>query len=356
MSKVPSYLEGYEDRYREDPKGAALAWFRSAGYGLFMHFGVYSLLGRGEWVMLNDRIPMGEYTKLADAFTAEDFDACEITDLAVDAGMRYVNLTTRHHDGFCLFRTAETEFNSLRAACGRDLVSELAVECGEKGLGLFLYYSYGLDWRHPYYFPRESGWEYARPDYPNPEPSYLFREDGDFAKYIEYANSQIRELLTQYGPVAGMWFDPIMPYYHRPDLFPVRETYSLVRSLQPQCLVSFKQGATGDEDFASCERQPRSLEDRLSGRAAQVARMAWCRNRDKHNEICDTLQPQAWGYRADGMAHRTEGEVREMLDRANSHNCNLLLNTGPLPSGAIDEGDAELLRSIGSRLRTGWEG
>jgi len=167
-------------------------------------------------------------------------------------------------------------------------------------------------------------------------------------------------LLTNYGPVAGMWFDPIMGFYARPDLFPVKETYALVRSLQPQTLISFKQGANGDEDFAAPERHGRSLEERVSKRVgeeqAEVARIAWEKNRKKHNEICDTMQPGAWGYKkADN--HVTPDDVFEKLRNAEAQNCNLLLNTGPLPDGSIDKTDAITLQKVGQVItENGWPG
>ena len=351
---VPAFLKDYETLYDENPRSATLKWFSDAQYGLFMHYGVYSLLGRGEWVMLHERIPVAEYSKLKDRFTAEAFDADFLTDLALDAGMKYITITARHHDSFCLFRTAQTDFNSVTAPCGRDLMGELAEACAQKELGLFFYYSYALDWRHPYFFSREVGWDRARPAYDTPEQSYKFEKEADFQHYIDFVHAQIRELLTQYGPIAGMWFDPIMPYYYRPDLFPIEETYALVRSLQPQCLIAFKQGANGDEDFASPERTARSLAHRLeTEEQKQVAQRAWDANQHKHNEVCDTLQPRAWGYKADDDGqHRTPNEVMALLADARARNSNLLLNTGPLPDGSIDKEDETILRKVGKRLRT----
>jgi len=349
--KLPSYLEGYEDLYSVDPRSASLRWFGEARYGLFMHYGLYSILGRGAWVMYNERIPVGEYRGLMDQFTADDFDAGYITDMAVEAGMKYVNLTTRHHDGFCLFRTGETDFNCLNSPCGRDLIGELAGACSDRGLGLFLYYSYALDWSHPYFYSAEDGWECARPDYEEPQDEYLYRDPADFEHYVSFVHNQFRELLTQYGPLAGIWLDPIIGYYQRPDLFPIEDTYTLIRSLQPQCLISFKQGAIGDEDFASCERSARSLEGRLAGRAAELAARAWALNCSKHNEVCDTLQHQAWAHRRDEEGrHRDAGEVWDMLTDARLRNSNLLLNTGPLPDGGIDTQDESVLGKVGRRL------
>ena len=352
---VPRYLQEHASTYAGAPRQAARNWFAQARYGLFLHYGVYSLLARGEWVMLQEAIPVAEYSKLKDRFTAEGFDADLITDLALDAGMKYVNLTAKHHDGFSLFRTNETSFNSLSAPARRDLVGELAEACDRKGLGFFAYYSLFADWRHPYFYSREAGWDNARPDYPSPEPSYRFERDEDFEVYLRFAENQIRELLTQYRPLAGVWLDPIMGYYHRPDLFPVDRIYWMIRSLQPHTLISAKQGANGDEDFAAPERRGHSIAERLEDRGLRAhARKAWESNRDKHNEICDTLQPRVWGYKEeDAGRHATPDDVVEKLRGAWKQDCNLLLNTGPLPDGSIDATDAATLREVGRRLRAG---
>jgi alpha-L-fucosidase len=352
---VPAYLRDHAESYQQDPKKSALLWFRHARFGLFMHYGVYALLGRGEWVMLRERIPVAEYARLRDQFRAENFDADYITDLALAAEMKYINITAKHHDSFCLFRTRETSFNSVDSAAGRDLVAELAEQCNRKGLGLFLYYSLYADWRHPHFYAREAGWDNARPAYDVPEPSYKWRRDEDFKYYLDYARNHLREILTQYGPIAGVWLDPIMGYYHRPDLFPIQEIYELIRSLQAQVLISSKQGANGDEDFAAPERSGHSIAERLQDPQHRlVAENAWQQNKGKHNEICDTLQPRVWGYKSeDAGNHRNPDDVIEMLRNAWQADCNLLLNTGPLPDGSIDATDAATLREVGRRIRAG---
>jgi alpha-L-fucosidase len=354
--QMPAHLVDHAETFRTDPRAASLEWFRGARFGLFMHYGLYAQLGRGEWVQLAERIPVAEYEKLAETFSPDGFDAEAIADLAVAAEMKYVNITTRHHDSFCLFRTAETDFNSV-AACGRDLAGELAEACASRGLGLFWYYSYGLDWRHPWFYSREhaggenASFPNARPDYDQPQPEYLYREPADFRKYIDFTHAQLRELLTRYGPVAGVWFDPIMGYYARPDLFPIEETYALIRSLQPHALICFKQGANGEEDFVAPERHPR-----CHPAGGEVGRRAWERNAGKPIEICDTLQAGKWGYNAseDGR-HRKPPEVRAMLAHAAGVGANLLLNTGPLPDGTLPPEDVHTLRAVGEDIRTrGW--
>lgn len=351
---VPSFLRDYADLFRQNPKSATLQWFSDAQYGLFMHYGVYSLLGRGEWVMYHEQIPVSDYEKLKSQFVAEAFDADYITDMAIKAEMKYITITARHHDSFCLFRTQATDFNSVEAPCQRDLIEELAIACEKKGLGLFLYYSYALDWRHPYFFNREEdGCQIARPAYTHPEPAYRYQNDEDFQQYLDFVHVQIRELLTQYGPIAGMWFDPIMPYYYRPDLFNIEETYALVRSLQPHTLIAFKQGANGDEDFASPERSHRSLAHRFEDPdKAKFVDSIWEKNKHKHNEVCATLQPRQWGYQiSDDGNHHSVDDVLEMLADARARNSNLLLNTGPIPDGSISKVDEAVLLDVGARIR-----
>ncbi len=336
MPDVPTYLAGYEEIYAHNPRGAALQWFRDAKYGLFLHYGLYSLLGRHEWVQFREKIPVREYEKLKDLFTAENFDAEYIADLAAAAGMKYVNITTKHHDGFCLFRTAQTDFNSVNSPAGRDLVGELAEACARRGLGLFLYYSHGRDWRHPH-APNNGEWgDVARPHYDPPEPSYAYGDDHDLNKYLDFVKAQITELLTQYGPVAGIWLDGIAtPLAGDYTLFRCQELYDLIHSLQPQTLVSYKQGLLGTEDFIAPEhRRPQDAPP------------------DKPCEICTTMAPGSWGYKADLAGnHRTADEVWELLRRARRAGCNLLLNTGPLPDGSMDPEDDAVLREVGKRLR-----
>ncbi|MBL4701302.1 MAG: alpha-L-fucosidase [Phycisphaeraceae bacterium] len=353
VNTPPAFLLGYEKEYQDNPKQATLQWFKEAKYGLFMHYGLYSVLGHGEWAMIHEKIPHEQYCKLKDQFTAENFDADAITDLALAAGMKYINFTTRHHEGFCLFRTQQTDYNSLDAPCGRDLVAELALACEKKNLGLFLYYSYSADWQHPYFFPRKY-WQYAQPDYEQGNSRLLWKCDEDFQQYVDFMHAQLRELLTQYGPIAGLWFDPISAYHMRPDLFPIEKTYELIRSIQPECLIAFKQGANGDEDFAAPERAAKSLGSRFNGKKSTSVEQIWERNKNKPKEICETLQPRVWGYNSknDGY-HRTADDVMKVLAYARKFDANLLLNTGPLPDGSLDLVDQNTLLEVGKRLKAG---
>ncbi len=344
--KVPSYLKKYKREYAKDPKQAALHWFRDAKFGLFLHYGLYSLPGRGEWVQFNEKIHVADYAKLKDKFTAEHFDADFITDLALQAEMKYVNITSRHHDSFCLFDTATTDFNSVQSPAKRDLVGELAEQCAKKGLGLCLYYSHGRDWRYPD-APNNDEWGgNARPKYDEPEPYYHYGKEHDLNRYIDFMHAQLTELLTNYGPVASIWLDGYSVPMHGPtEEFRIPETYALIRKLQPQCLISAKWGYTGDEDYYAPEyhwlaRNPEKTQEMVKS--------------GKPIEICTGIA--GWGYnkKYDGK-HRGVDSVWENLEYAAKYHANLLLNTGPRGDGSIDPQDVQTLREVGERIRKeGW--
>ena len=336
---VPTYLAGYETLYAQDPRQAATEWFRQAHFGLFMHYGLYSLLGRGEWVQFHERIPVAEYAKLATDFRAERFDADTITDLALEAGMRYINITTRHHDSFALWNTQQSTFNSMNAPAERDLIAELAEACRHKGLGVFFYYSHGRDWRHPH-AGNNDRWKQARPYYETPDPAYAYGADHDLNRYLDFMHAQLTELLTQYGPVAGIWLDGWFTPASGPiEEWKLDETYALIHDLQPQVLISYKWG-TGAEDFRApelCWLQEHPLE-----------------RDDRPVEICWHLG--GWGYtRANDGQHRGPDDVIQMLDDAQAVDANLLLNIAPRGDGSLDPQDVATLREVGRRLRRrGW--
>lgn len=337
---VPSYLADRAAAFAEAPRTTNLAWFEEADYGLFIHYGLYSLLERGEWVQLRDTIPVADYARLVDDFTAASFDADAITDLALQAGMKYITITAKHHDGFSLFETQASGFHAMNSPAQRDLIRELYEACEAKGLALFLYYSYAADWKHPYFYGRENGWKNARPAYEQPQPEYQFEEEADFQRYIDFAHEQLTELLTQYPHIAGIWLDPIMGFYSRPDLFPVDSTYALIRRLSPHALISFKQGANGTEDFVAPERKGAAR----VGQQFEVARRVYELNQGKKREICNTLQPHAWGYhRQHEGEHKTAEEVVALRQEALDLGANLLLNVGPKGDGGFPQEDIDAL-------------
>jgi alpha-L-fucosidase len=319
-------------------RAATLERFKRARYGLFLHYGLYSLLGRGEWVQFREQIPVAEYERLIDRFTAERFDAHAICDLAVDAGMSYLNITTRHHDSFCLWDTATTDFSTARSPAKRDLVRELADACRARGLMYFLYYSHGRDWRHPSFPPNDVLGNQARPHYETPQPEYTWARDEDTEQYVEYCHAQLTELLTSYGPIDGIWFDGVGTFRRRPELFHLEDTYALIRRLQPGCLISYKNGAIDDEDFYSPEH---SL-DWGGGLKGDPHRFA---------EI-NTSMHKLWGnYQGEDANHKGPDEVEQVVRGAWAQGANLLLNTGPLGDGSIHPDDERTLREVGRRLK-----
>lgn len=353
--EVIGHLMNFESSTRHC-HDSARRWFEQARYGLFVHYGLYTQLGRGEWAMYHERISLGDYARLKDNFDARNFSPERIVDLAVESGMKYINLVTKHHDGFCLFETAHSDFHSLNSPAGRDLVREFAQACQERGLGLFLYYSYGVDWRHAYSLPREL-YELARPDYTAEQQQtyYRYRNPEDFRKFIDDTHAQLTELLTNYGAVAGVWFDLISACYFQPDYFPVAETYALIRELQPHALISFKQGFTGDEDFMSQELEFVPLARRLKKAGANAeaidhSNRVWEKLKGGRNEICTILQDRGWAWVKEAR-HFNDQDVWKMLANASARNCNLLLNTGPLPDGSLHPEDVATLRRVGERIR-----
>lgn len=351
ICQVPAYLKDYKEEFEKNPREANLHWFRDAQFGMFIHFGLYSQLGKGEWVQLLDTIPLIEYAKLKNKFTAAGFDAESIVNLARKAGMKYMTITSKHHDGFCLFNTKETDFNSINSPAHRDLIGELSKACKKEGLGLFLYYSYAADWKHPYFYSREEGWENARPAYKVKPEKYKYEKPEDFRKYVNYVHAQLKELLTQYPSVAGIWFDPIVGFYGKPEVFPIEETYALIRSLSPHALISFKQGANGDEDFVAPERGGSAK----VGEEFSIAQKIYELNKNKPKEICNTMQPHlpgfeggaTWGYNKAIDGHHLKVEdVKMLLNDAKSKQYNFLLNIGPLPDGSIHPEDIETLSNL----------
>lgn len=278
----PAFLSDHAATYSRNPRGACLEWFAQSGFGLSFQYGVYSQVAPDPWVRFNRGISATDYDKLQQSFTAEGFDAAALVALAREAGARYVRFPARLWDGFSLFRTNETSFTSLSAPAGRDLVGEMTDACRGAGMGLFLEYAYGLDWRHPYFYPADSvqlDWPEAH--LPNDEGAVRrFEQDEDFTEYIKYAHVQLKEILYRYVPVAGIALTPVVGYYARPELFPLVTAYEIIHEAQPQVLLSFEQGASGAEDFASL-RGAAGAESR-GGRAAE---QAWRLNASKPAEL-----------------------------------------------------------------------
>jgi len=312
----------------------AMQWWRDAKFGMFLHWGVYTLPGKGEWLMWNERIPMRDYRKLADQFNPTRFNPTAWAETAKAAGMKYMVLTAKHHDGYCLFDSQVSNFTSLKTAAGRDFVAEYVQACREAGLGVGLYYS-PLDWRYPGFF---------LPD--------LYRESAEEMKQQTY--DQVRELLSNYGKIDIFWFDggdddwlgfggiewgpngwqtrdrqwPQQKHYSGKPLWESEKLIAMMRELQPHIVINNRAGWQGD--FITPERKV----------GAFNTERAW--------ETCDTLA-ESWGW----MPNRPMRSLRSLIHllvQVVTGDGNLLLNVGPTPDGEIEPRMARRLAQVGAWL------
>lgn len=305
--------------------------FRDGKFGIFIHFGLYSMLGQGEWVMNNRNIDRRDYAALAAAFYPSRFDAAGWVSAIKAAGARYVCVTSRHHDGFSMFASDMTSYDIVDATpFKRDLIGELAAECHRQGIGLHLYYSH-LDWMRSDYPQGKTGHGTGR------EPG-----DGDWESYYRFMNGQLTELLTRYGDVGAIWFDGV---WDHPEGFDwgLEEQYALIHSLQPACLVGNNHHMTpvAGEDFQLFERDlPGENKAGFSGQEVSSLPL----------ETCETMN-RTWGYDITDDDYKSAGEIIRLLVRAAGKDANLLLNIGPRPDGALPDEALHRLEEVGSWLK-----
>jgi len=305
----------------------AREWFQNARFGMFIHWGVYSVLEDGEWVMNIRKMPIAEYEKLPARFNPTRFNAGEWVSLAKAAGMRYITITSKHHDGFAMFATKQNKWNIVDAApFKRDPLKELAAECQKQGIKLFFYHSQ-LDWHHPDYFPRgRTGQTTGRP------------ESGDFNRYLDFMDAQLSELLTNYGPIAGIWFDGM--WDKRDANWRIDQTYRLIHKLQPAALVGSNHHLKPfpGEDFQMFEKD-------LPGKNT-AGHSADSIIGDLPLETCDTIN-KAWGYNAKDKSLKSTKDLIQYVVRAAGYGANFLLNVGPKPDGTIQDEFVDRLRAVG---------
>lgn len=305
----------------------AREWFQDARFGMFIHWGVYSLLGDGEWVMHNRKIPVADYEPLASTFHPVNFDAAEWVALAKAAGMKYITFTSKHHDGFAMWDSKVSDWNIVkRTPYGRDIIRQLADECRKQGIKLFLYHSH-LDWHHPDYFPRGvTGQHAGRP------------ESGDWYRYLDFLDAQLTELLTGYGEIGGIWFDG---WWDRPDAdWRLEKTYRLIHDLQPRALIgnNHHRKPFPGEDFQMYERD---LPGHNTAGFSATSELG-----DLPLETCDTMNG-SWGYSITDRNYKSPRDLVRYLVRSAGYNANLLLNVGPRPDGRIQPEFVERLREVG---------
>jgi len=313
-----------------DPaKAKRLEWFRDVKYGMFIHWGLYAIPagqwngkrspGLGEWVMFRSRVPVKEYEQLASRFNPVKFNADEWVKLAKDAGMKYIVITSKHHDGFALFKSAASPYNVVDATpFKRDILKELSDACARGGIRLGFYYSQSQDWHEPNGAGNE--WDFG-PD-----------DKKDYDKYLQgKAEPQIRELLTNYGKVALIWFDtPRMMTGDRPHRFT-----RIVRQLQPDTLIDGRLGAEGDYISTGDNVVPPNVNGE-----------AW--------EVPATIN-HTWGYRTDDTDWKSAGQITFKLLDIVSKGGNYLLNVGPMADGVIPQASQDVLRTVGRWLQVNGE-
>ena len=312
----------------------ARAWFQDARFGMFIHWGVYSVPARGEWVMNQEKIPVSQYETFAPQFNPTQFNAAELVALAKSAGMKYITITSKHHDGFAMFGTRQNKWNIVDATpYGKDPLKQLAEECHKQGIKLFFYYSQ-LDWHNPDYYPRgQTGKTAGRP------------ESGDFEHYLRFMDAQLSELLTQYGDVGGIWFDGM---WDKPDAdWHLDRTYSLIHKLQPAALVgsNHHHAPFPGEDFQMFEKD-------LPG--ANTAGFNKAGVSTLPLETCETING-AWGYNKDDKNFKSRTTLIHYLVRAAGANANFLLNIGPTSTGQIQPEFVERLHAMGAWLEKNGE-
>ena len=308
----------------------ARTWFQNAKFGLFVHWGVYSVLAKGEWVMNNDKMSCADYEKVPPRFNPVKYDPAEWVGLAKAAGMRYITITSKHHDGFAMFGSKQSKWNIVDAApYAKDVLKPLSEECARQGVRLFFYHSH-LDWHHPDYFPRgRTGQFSGRP------------ESGDFNRYLDYMDAQLTELLTGYGDVAGIWFDGI--WDKRDADWRLRRTYDLIHKLRPAALVGNNHhlAPKEGEDFQMFEKDLPGANTAGFNADSKIGSLPL--------ETCETING-AWGYNANDKNYKSTKQLIHYLVKAAGNNANFLLNIGPKPDGTIQDEFQTRLKEVGGWL------
>lgn len=310
-----------------------LQWFQEARFGMFIHWGLYSILGRQEWVMQIERIPVPDYEKLVPQFNPVKFNAEEWVSLAADAGQKYIVITSRHHDGFSMYNTALSDYKVTNTPFKRDPLAELANACARRGDVKLGFYSSLLDWHHPAYrFRKESGLAWS--------------------DYLEFLHGQVRELCANFGELACIWFDGHWPrqtfseadaHFVPGGSFEYEKLYDMIHTLQPHAVVM-----NNRHDQPLPGEDVQGFEQDLPGMNTAGFNTSSVYNLPL--EVCMTLNDH-WGYHADDQNHKSTRYLVHMLARSASVGANYLLNVGPTPQGEILPVHARRLRGMGAWLK-----
>ncbi len=294
-------------KVQEDTREQRLAWWREAKFGMFIHYGLYSVIGQQEWVLESEGVPIPQYEILAKHFHPKPGAAREWARLARRAGQKYMVLTTKHHEGFCLWETKLTDYNAKQQGPGRDIVREFVEAARAEGLRVGFYYSL-MDWHHP-------------------DGAICATDAAARQRFVEYTHGLLRELLTNYGKIDILWYDvdwPLTPEQWRAD-----EMNRMVFELQPEIIVNNRNGLAGD--FSTPEHK------------IEAAKRAW--------ETCDTMN-LGWGYQRNDTEWKTPKHILNDLTTCAQQGGNYLLNIGPEPDGTVPAASVAILETVGTWLAT----
>jgi len=291
-----------------------MKWWREARYGMFVHWGLYAQVGRNEWVQSIEGIPVDEYAELAKSFKPKERPAREWAKLASESGMKYMVMTTKHHEGFCLWDSKHTDFNAMKA-CGRDLVKEYVEACREFGLRIGFYYSL-MDWHHP---------DGASAAY-DPEAR---------KRFLDFTKGCVNELMSNYGKIDILWYDVARPFNSH-EGWESLAMNQMARELQPHLIINNRSRL--DEDFGTPEGHVR----------AEGAGRDW--------EACMTFDSASWGYMPSAAQDSwNPRQILKMLNTAAGGGGNLLLNIGPKPDGSVPDAAVAPLTTVGKWLEQNGE-
>ncbi|MCJ7582717.1 MAG: alpha-L-fucosidase [Candidatus Aminicenantes bacterium] len=325
---------GTETREQFD---ARMAWWREARFGLFLHWGLYAIpagewegeTNHAEWILTTAQIPVDQYETFAPHFNPVKFDAAEWVRMAKDAGMKYIVITSKHHDGFSLFDSKVSDYDVMDSTpFKRDILKELADECRKEGLKMCWYHSI-MDWHHPDYLPRR-GWENRS------------AEGADFDRYVDYMKAQVKELVTNYGDIAVLWFDGEWESTWVPERG--KDLYDFVRALAPDIIINNRVGkgragmaGTYDPETAMGDFGTPEQEIPATGLGYD-----W--------ETCMTMNDH-WGYNKNDDNWKSKEDLIQKLVDIASKGGNFLLNVGPTAEGLFPQPSIDRLKAIGEWMR-----
>ena len=294
-------------KVQEDTREQRLRWWREAKFGMFIHFGLYSVIGQQEWVLESEGVPIPQYEILAKHFNPRPGAAREWARLAKRAGQKYMVLTTKHHEGFCLWDTKLTDYNAKQQGPGRDLVREFVDAARAEGLRVGFYYSL-MDWHHP-------------------DGAICATDEAARERFVTYTHGLLRELLTNYGKIDILWYDVDWPLTTKQ--WRAEEMNRMVFDLQPEIIVNNRNGLAGD--FSTPEHK------------IEAAKRAW--------ETCDTMN-LGWGYQRNDTEWKTPKRIINDLTTCAQQGGNYLLNIGPEPDGTVPAASVSTLEAVGAWLAT----